>query len=305
MRVAILMSTYNGEKYLQEQMDSLLRQIGVSVEIFVRDDGSTDGTIDILKHYLKKNPNIQLKLGKNVGVGNSFMSLVSSVPDDFDYYAFSDQDDIWLDNKLSKAIEMIGENKRSTLYCSNQILVNSIGERCGIRFKLKPDCSVEQCFQTNHVTGCTMVWNNSLHAILSNKSNLPTSSLLENRIHDVWVSSVAGLVGDVYCDEYAYILYRQHDNNVVGAADDTFLDTLRLQLKKLRNPEMRRGRSKLAKELVERFPNESMKHPLVRLASNAESIHGKLKIIQNSSEFRMYTKEAEISFVIKVLSGMF
>ena len=100
MKVAILLATYNGEKYLREQIDSILKQNGVDLTLYVRDDGSTDGTIDLLKEYVVNTKAVKLDIGKNLGVGNSFMQLLYDCPNDFDFYAFSDQDDIWDENKL-------------------------------------------------------------------------------------------------------------------------------------------------------------------------------------------------------------
>ena len=87
--VAVLMSTYNGEKYLREQIDSILAQTDVAVSLFVRDDGSSDGTEKILAEYAANDPRVRYEMCENVGVGNSFMNLLYSVPDTFDYYANS------------------------------------------------------------------------------------------------------------------------------------------------------------------------------------------------------------------------
>lgn len=107
MNVAVLMSTYNGEKYIKEQIESILGQENVSVEIFIRDDGSIDHTVDIVEKY----DNINIIRGENIGVGNSFMELVYKVPNSFEFYAFADQDDIWLNNKMEKGIEKIRHQK--------------------------------------------------------------------------------------------------------------------------------------------------------------------------------------------------
>lgn len=92
-KVAVLLSTYNGSKYIKEQIDSILSQEGVNIDIYIRDDESTDETVNIIYEY--KSNNIFLTEGKNIGVGNSFMELLYSVPEIYDYYAFADQDDIW------------------------------------------------------------------------------------------------------------------------------------------------------------------------------------------------------------------
>ena len=100
--VTVLMSTYNGERFLKEQLDSILQQQDVDVRLCVRDDGSTDGTMDILLEYADA---IELTIGNNFGVGNSFMSMVYSANLESDYYAFSDQDDIWMPDKLISAVD--------------------------------------------------------------------------------------------------------------------------------------------------------------------------------------------------------
>ena len=303
MRVAILMSTYNGEKYLQEQMNSLIKQTGVMVEIFIRDDGSRDSTVDLLKDYSDKNANIHLTIGKNVGVGNSFMSLVGSVSDNFDYYAFSDQDDIWLDDKLSKAIAMISKNEGPELYCSNQILVDSSGKEIGVRFGKTPDLSPEKILVHNKATGCTMVWNRDLQKILS--TFLPSEQLLINRIHDVWVAIVASVCGNITYDENSYILYRQHENNVVGAKESVGLEVLREKIKKFKNKDLQNGRSLLAKEVVKLFPVETSNNRMLCMAAAAKTFVGKKKIIKNYKDFISCSGEKKIDFIIKVVFGMF
>lgn len=303
MRVAVLMSTYNGEKYLGEQIDSLLRQTDVELDIYIRDDGSTDRTPDILNEYAKNNYNIHVTAEKNIGLGNSFMSLVFNVPADFDYYAFSDQDDIWLENKLIKAIELIKENDTPTLYCSNQRLVDASVREYGVRFDELPDLSTEKILAQNKATGCTMVWNKALQEILRTKR--PSEQLLKNRIHDVWVAMVASLCGEIIYDETGYILYRQHENNVVGAKDSTGLDVLKWKIKKLKNKDLRNGRSLLAEEAVRLFPTESQRSRLLSLSANSKSLKGKIEILKNSHDFISYSGERKLDFVGKVMCGVF
>ena len=98
--IAVMMSTFNGEAYVEEQINSILNQLNVKISLFIRDDGSKDKTISIIRNKINRNSNIQLIQGENVGVGNSFMNLLYSTPDDYDFYAFSDQDDIWESEKI-------------------------------------------------------------------------------------------------------------------------------------------------------------------------------------------------------------
>ena len=117
--VVVLMSTYNGERFLEEQIESILKQKDVDVVLYVRDDGSSDRTKQILDEYQRKNAQMLVSYEKNEGVGNSFMDLVYMAPETSDYYAFADQDDIWRDTKLIEAIKLLKQSGKN-LYVSNQ-----------------------------------------------------------------------------------------------------------------------------------------------------------------------------------------
>ena len=298
-KVAVLMSSYNGELYIKEQINSVLSQKQVQVDLFIRDDGSSDKTIEIIKEF----PGIHLYRGENLGVGNSFMDLLYNVDGDYDYYAFCDQDDIWLDNKLITAIYKIKYETGPILYCSNQILVDKFGEEIGNRYTEVPDLSYAEILVHNHATGCTMVWNKQLHNIL--KSNKPSHTLLKIRIHDVWVAMVASVCGKIIYDEDGYILYRQHENNVVGAKQDNSIDVLKNQIKKVKRRELRNGRSLLAKEILKLFPIECMEKILLHLAADSKSFNGKIRLIKRRGEFTKHSGENSIAFVIKVIVGLF
>lgn len=123
--VAVLLSSYNGSKFIERQVQSILNQKDVKVTLFIRDDGSKDEkTLEILEEY-KKIENIVLVQEQNVGLAVSFMNLVYMAKDSFDYYCFADQDDIWLEEKLIEAIKKIKDYDTPVLYVSNQTLVDS------------------------------------------------------------------------------------------------------------------------------------------------------------------------------------
>ena len=106
MKILILLSTYNGQQYLPELLDSVENQTGVEKEIIVRDDGSQDQTLNILQKYKKQYENIEIHSSTNIGACKSFLSLIqlAKEKDNYDYAAFCDQDDVWLPQKLSAAI---------------------------------------------------------------------------------------------------------------------------------------------------------------------------------------------------------
>lgn len=123
-KVTVVMSTYNGSKYVKEQIDSILNQTYKNIDIVIRDDGSTDSTVKIIENYQKKHPNIKLITGKNLGFIKSFFELLRLV--ESDYYAYADQDDIWLPNKIELAVEELNklDNTKPNLAFGNSDYYN-------------------------------------------------------------------------------------------------------------------------------------------------------------------------------------
>ena len=240
-KVAVLLSAYNGEKYIKEQVDSILNQKDVDVNLIVRIDGSNDSTFDILKEY----KNITILNESNVGLARSFMNLVKYANLDYDFYCFADQDDIWLENKIITGCNKIGDNNKPILYSSNQTLVNQKAEFISTRYTKNVNVSYKQILCNNLISGCTMIWNNSLQKLLL--KHMPSNELLDKRIHDVWVGMVAACCGDISYDSNSYILYRQHENNVVGVKKGNRFKAI---IKKFKNNKTRNGRSFLAKEIL-------------------------------------------------------
>lgn len=302
-KVAVLMSTYNGEKYIKEQIDSILVQESVEVVLMIRDDGSSDRTIEIIKEYQKDNDNIKLSIGKNVGVGNSFMQLVYDAGDEYAYYAFADQDDVWLPRKLIHAVIKIENYEKPALYASNQILVNSELKKIGMRYSTKPDTSFRQTMCQNKVTGCTMVWNKKLQNLLINSARRPTAKLLRMRIHDVWVAMVADVAGEIVYDHKGYILYRQHENNVVGVRKSNII---KQWIEKVKDPEQRNGRSIICEEIFNRY--KDLNNPDIAFiemcGTYRKNANLKRKLIRDSSIIS-HTNESRVGFVVKVMTNLF
>lgn len=303
--VAVLMSTYNGEKYLREQIDSILNQKAVEIYLFIRDDGSSDKTIKIIESYIRKQKNIKLFKGKNIGVGNSFMDLLYQAGNKFDYYAFADQDDIWLSFKINMAIEKIGQQNKPILYTSNQILVDKRLNKIGLRYKQAPDVSYTQIMCQNKVTGCTMVWNKSLQRCLCDPKRRPNKEFLTNRIHDVWVAMVASVIGKIIYDKNGYILYRQHENNVVGIRKVNIIEQW---INKIKNPKQRNGRSMLCKEIILKYTDLIIsKEILIKVkefAYYSDNLKSKVNLLKNNSVIN-YSGETYIGFKLKVLFNLF
>lgn len=221
-RVLVLMSTYNGEKFLGEQLDSLYNQTGVDLHILVRDDGSVDTTIEILKKYSETKGKLEILQGKNVGASKSFFEVVhyaqTQLPK-FDYYAFCDQDDVWLPDKLISAVDLLEDKGFNKLYFCRanyvDINLNFIGTAPAIKF-----FDYTTCIYRNPALGCTMVFDRILLDIFCRAySKIDTI----NCLHDAWMFECALFTGaKVVADSDIHILYRQHGRNVTLAKKSLF-----------------------------------------------------------------------------------
>ncbi|MBV1817954.1 glycosyltransferase family 2 protein [Clostridium cochlearium] len=214
IRVQVLLSSYNGKKYIRQQLDSIFNQYGVEVFCLVRDDGSTDNTVDILFEYKKKYTKLEVVRDNNIGYKKSFMRLVE-ISGEYDYYAFADQDDVWKPDKLLKAIEKINkvQDNLPVMYCSNCIVVDenlnylSMLHNCG---NILPNNKVKALVQ-GFAHGCTMVFNyEARKLILKYKPK-------QEYAHDFWIPILLMFLGKIIYDENSYILYRQHGDNCFGS----------------------------------------------------------------------------------------
>lgn len=214
-KVAVLLSTYNGEKYLKPQLDSIFSQKDVEVIVVVRDDGSTDGTIQILKSYASKHSNVELLLEGNRGAEMSFHSLCKYAENhvDADYYAFCDQDDVWQPEKLGKAINKLSslENDVPNLYFSNLKMVDcDLNEMRNLFADDEVIISKRMALIQIFTYGCTCVFNQpALEAYCR-------ADLSKELAHDNWIYVLSMFLGNVVYDRDSYILYRQHGANISG-----------------------------------------------------------------------------------------
>lgn len=304
--LGVLMSTYNGEKYLREQLDSIFNQDNVAVKLFVRDDGSTDGTVGILREYAQKFPVEIILDGENVRPGESFMRLVYKYADvpEINYYAFADQDDIWLPKKLCTAIEKLNEveNDRPALYSSNQYIFMD-GDNKGVRHKEPQRTDLISHMTRNTIAGCTFVFNKSLAQIVS-KADRPDPRILRYRLHDAWLMLVAICCGEVIYDETSHMLYRIHSENVVGVKSVSFSDKIN-RLGRMFNNNSSNIRMVTAKELITLFPqmNEECRRILHLYADYKESAKDRIALLCNN-EIVFGSQENPIAFRVKVLLGL-
>lgn len=210
--VGILLSIYNGAAYLAEQIASIDAQIGVRVVMFCRDDGSSDGSAALLKTLSETSHGAisewHLLNGENLGFYSSFELLVKSA-NGCDFYAFSDQDDVWKENKLISAISCLEHASGGALYAS---AVQTVGERLellGVNSFPGFVYSIPSEFIRHRLAGHTMLWNNALQDAVSVYSCLPCWS------HDQQVVVSALLSGaELFLDDEPYVYHRRLDSSV-------------------------------------------------------------------------------------------
>lgn len=228
-KVLVLLSTYNGEKYLKEQLDSILNQtIEKDMDILIRDDGSSDGTRMILEKYCTTYSNIKVMEEENVGVKKSFFSLIA-LAEKYEYYAFADQDDYWKSEKLEVAIKKIEQENNidiPVVYFSKLTFVNEYLEEIQEGINPNEKFDFGNILIKNNANGCTMVFNYSAMKLM--KKSIEKKVNYENiPLHDHWLyMAVLAVGGKVVFDENSYILYRQHNANQVGM-DKGILDKIK------------------------------------------------------------------------------
>ena len=219
--IAILLCFYNGERYLNEQIDSLLAQTYSDYKIFVHDDGSTDTSVDIVRSYILSQPTkIEMvdDSQKHRGAGASFMWMLQHV--ESDYYMFCDQDDKWLPNKVEDTFTRMQEVERShpgtpilihTDLCVCDDKLNIIYPSFWQYQNLKVDVSKKKEFIGfgNIVTGCTVIVNKKVREV--------AYPFDESYIHDYWLALRVAKFGVVDNLKQQTMLYRQHGDNVAGA----------------------------------------------------------------------------------------
>ena len=196
-KVCVLMSTYNGEKYLKEQLDSILNQNSIIVDILIRDDGSTDKTLNILDEYNKKYNNIRYYTGENLKSAKSFLDLLFTAGE-YDYYSFSDQDDVWDRDKLLVAVSKLKEGYN--LYGCKKKIVNSNLEPLNKEDEIPSSLKLGNVILRCRISGCTMVFNRELRNYILKCSPKIIS------MHDSWVLKVAVSTGKVFYDENEYMI---------------------------------------------------------------------------------------------------
>ncbi len=307
------MSTYNGDKYLENQIDSLLAQKGVEVDILVRDDDSKDRTLEILERNKKANSEERIQknkestfeyyVGENCGPADSFLDLMKHAPES-DFYALCDQDDTWLPDKLEIAVDAIQQCKcekdTPILYYGMPRFADNDGNLLkGPKGIYEKSLDFPSCLIKSNSTGCTMVFNRALLELINSKTPGPIT------MHDEWLHKVCLAVGGTLIyDEDVHILYRQHGGNTIGGQLSLW-KVLKRYWKTVTEPDC--IRSKCIKSVVNCFGDKMSSKNLKmaeKVATYKESFENRMNLLLDKDIKMEYTKR-NIMFKLAVLLGIF
>lgn len=292
------MSTYNGEKYLRTQIDSVLAQEGVEVSLLVRDDGSTDSTKEILREYREKGL-LEWYDGPNLRSAQSFMNLLRKA-EDAPFYALCDQDDFWIPEKLRVAVEKLKEypENEPAMYYGATTLTDGDLKPLEHQNTVIPTLNVAQAIIFPFATGCTMVMNRALVQLVN-------SQPCETRnMHDYWIHKVCLVIGGhCVCDPEPHILYRQHGNNVLGGSQSMMLRLKRHWNTMHKDPNIRSDEVvRILKYFGDRIPEENLE-VCREVAEYRQSLTKRIKLAFDK-RVACGDKRLDLLFRVAVLLGV-
>ncbi|MFZ7131417.1 MAG: glycosyltransferase [Eubacteriales bacterium] len=297
--VIVLLSTYNGEKYLNAQLMSILNQRDIQVKLIIRDDGSTDSTIQLLKKFMiDYRDNINCCFGENLGIHKSYDYLYRHAPSG-DYYAFADEDDVWDTDKLSIAIQMLEKNN-ADFYASASSLVDKslkpLYRTTANKEKVEHYQYSSSKILSPGAQGCTIVITNKLRNLLITY----TPSVIFG--HDTYITIVAYYLVKCVYDNQSHMKYRQHDNSWTGNRTEKYKQWRRDISHFLKGLERY---SKLAKEIIDGYEDllEKNDYELLNYLQNSKhSLRDRAKLFF-MRDFRKYGLIQTIVFKIALIFG--
>lgn len=304
-KVAILLSSYNGEHHIEEQIESIKKQTYSNWELYVRDDGSTDRTVEIVEEQMKSDNRIHLieDNNGNLRVIKSFLALLEQV--ESDYYMFCDQDDYWLDFKVEKTVNKMLEMEsvkispyavHTDLIVVDQELKLINPSMFDLQKMTATNDKINQLLVQNDITGCTLMVNEAMKQKVKYHKDIA--------MHDWWIGLIATSFGKIGFINVSTIKYRQHGNNTVGAKKygiSYLMDRLKDNKRtlKLLNQNFKQG-----KAFNEVYGSELTKKQVEIVSSYAKipyvSWLNRIKII-NKYEFKKNNFSRNLIFFILIL----
>lgn len=301
MKIAILMSTYNGEKYLDEQLESIFNQnVNAKITLYIRDDGSIDSTIDIIYQW-KQKLDIVLYQEENLGPAGSFWRLFALDEITADYYAFCDQDDIWDSNKLQVGVEALKNQETEALWCSNCRIIDQHGRVLTEKMnEYQPEFTIISQFVCGTTQGCAMLLNDKLRKYIL-KNNIQKMPM-----HDFVVMTYAIAKGKVFYEDKPYFGYRVHENNVVAKEGKNLIRHIKSSLNKWFSKDHKNELSDYAEYFLRDnmdFLDEDTQNYINNLINSRNSFVYRLKLLFDERT-KSQNKKAERSFKIRAILGV-
>lgn len=213
-KVAVLLCTYNGQAYLEQQLETIAEQAFTNIDLYVSDDGSTDATLTILETFKLSWTKgcFEIFAGPQKGFAENFMSLILNPAIQADFYAYSDQDDCWFVEKISHAVRCIEHQQDAALYCSRTQLVDEQEHPLGFSPLFRKPPSFNNALVQSMGGGNTMLFNQAARKVLLQAKISAVPS------HDWWTYIlISGCGGFIHYDPVAWMAYRQHAHNIVGS----------------------------------------------------------------------------------------
>lgn len=215
--IDILMATYNGEKYLKEQIESILNQTYKNIRLIISDDCSKDDTVSIIKEYEKRDKRVITYIQeKNLGYIKNFEFLLKKVENRI--YMLSDQDDVWNEDKIEKTYTKLKEENADLVFTDLEVVDSnlttmfpSFNTYMKLQRKITKYSGVERQYLYNCITGCTIL---SKKEFIDKMMPFPSES--KYVVHDMWIGIIVAMCGKVVYLNEKTIKYRQHGNNQVG-----------------------------------------------------------------------------------------
>lgn len=284
--VLILMTSYNGEKYIAKQIQSIICQTYKNWTLWIQDDDSTDGTRDIVRKYMSKDHRIKLTSNKGIhGPYYNFHSLVNKAKmmDIYDYYMFCDHDDIWFSDKIEKMVEVAGafdSNTPTMVYANmriidgkDEIIEDDLNKKMMLKYKGHWDL-----FFNHQVYGCNSLFNYALFKIVPKVDVSKNRDIVSILCHDNYYAKFAEMYGKLIFFDEVTMSYRRYGKNVTAAHNYNY-DINRI-LKRLRNIDL------LAKDHARTYSQSIYTIDLMlkqqRTTSSYEDMNKNLNEIRNS-----------------------
>lgn len=302
-RIAVLLSAYNGEQYIEKQIESILGQKGVeSLTLIIRNDGSNDGTIDVLHRLQEKHSNIEILDEANIGLVASFLKLLQyAYEQGYDYYSFSDQDDYWQPEKLSVAIKALESHEEPCMYASCSTIVDDNLEATGsvTQTKIRDITFFNSAIQ-NFCPGHNQVLNHAMAKMVVSKTKYSSDIYSQ----DMWITKVASVTGTIIFDNTPHTLYRQHANNQLSFGKSK-IEWVKDHIKRLQKDEGKKIAIQLRYfcECYEGYLNDDQKTEIKQFFDSQSSFLKRLGYILHTRLYRQRIYETPMFKMIYLTGG--